>query len=928
MKKFFFILFLANILTINSVIAVSPVTPDASPEARALLNYLYNIYGKKTLSGQMWAPWGIDEISILYEITGKYPAIRGQDYIHERSNAHENQLAIEWWKAGGIPTIMWHWGAPSKGEGYEQSKMEIDIDRCFEPGTEEYKAMWADLVRIADHLTELRDAHVPILWRPMHECDGNWFWYGKGDGEQFVRLWKTMFNYFTKERKLNNLIWVLGHTGDPLSEYNPGKEYYDLAGGDTYGKGIQAPLFNKLKAMHGETVPIPYHECGTLPDPDECFKNNITWSWWMLWHTSHLSNHNKEELKRIYHHELVLTRDELPDIMGYLNIDNETVAPSAGRQMENLARGVIAIRKETDSVFIGWRLLGTEPDEIAFNVYRQSGKSKPVKLNKAPITECTYFIDGKVNFGAENSYFVKAVLKGKAHPGSKAFILKANSPAQQYINIPLKTPSGYTPNDVSPGDLDGDGEYELVLHQTGRSIDTPSSGISGIPVFQAYKMDGTLLWQIILGKNIREGAHYTQFMVADLDGDGSSEFACKTADGTIDGTGNVIGDSTKDRRNLDRASGTFYGKVLDGPEFFTVFSGRTGEALATTEYIPDRYPLNGWNGHGGNGGGDSTGNRVDRLLACVAYLDGDLPSVVMCRGYYGRSVLAAWDWRDGKLTSRWVFDSRHGEDPYSGQGNHNLSVADVDGDGKDEIIYGSMVVDDNGKGLFSTGFRHGDAIHVGHLIAGREGIQVFGAHEIETKTTGPGVTLYDAYSGAVLFKGSINKDVGRAVAADIDPSNPGAEMWWSGSDGLCNMKGEKIGENPSSTNFLIWWDGDLTRELLDGNHIDKYGKGRLFTAEDCSSNNGSKSTPALSADLFGDWREEVIFRTTDNQNLRIYTTVIPTKYRIHTLMHDPQYRLAVASQNVAYNQPPNTSFFLGTGMEKPPKSKIRHGKIK
>ena len=411
-------------------------------------------------------------------------------------------------------------------------------------------------------------------------------------------------------------------------------------------------------------------------------------------------------------------------------------------------------------------------------------------------------------------------------------------------------------------------------------------------------------------------------MVYDLDGDGISEFACKTADGTIDGVGKVIGDSTRDWRNLNKASGPYYGKILDGPEYFTIFSGATGEALATADYIPDRYPLNGWNGHGGNGGGDSTGNRVDRFLACIAYLDGNHPSVVMCRGYYGRSVLAAWDWRDGNLSSRWVFDSRDGENPYSGQGNHNLSVTDVDGDGRDEIIYGSMVVDDDGKGLFSTGFRHGDAIHVGNLDISRPGLEVFGIHEIESNTTGPGVTVFDAENGEVLFKGSMNRDVGRGVAGDIWPDNPGAEMWWAGSEGLWSMKGNRIGETPSSCNFLIWWDGDLSRELLDGNHIDKYRSGRIFTADGCVSNNGSKSTPALSADLFGDWREEVIFRTADNTNLRIFTTTIPTGYRFRTLMHDPQYRLAVATQNVAYNQPPNTSYFLGTGMQKAPEPYI------
>ncbi len=595
----------------------------------------------------------------------------------------------------------------------------------------------------------------------------------------------------------------------------------------------------------------------------------------------------------------------------------------AQRQMENLGRGVVAVHKSTDSVFVSWRMLGTEPQNIAFNLYRKTGNAAAVKLNKTPITESTNYEDSKVNFTQPNAYFVKPVLNGTEQAASKPFTLAANAPVQQYLNIPLKTPQGYTPNDASVGDLDGDGEYEIILHQTGRGRDTPSPGLTDPPIFQAYKMDGTLLWQINLGKNIREGAHYTQFMVYDLDGDGIAEFACKTADGTIDGKGKVIGDSTKDWRRLDvPPNNTFYGKILNGPEYFTIFSGKTGEALATTDYIPNRYPTAGWSGHGGNGGHDDTGNRVDRFTACVAYLDGVHPSVVMCRGYYGRSVLAAWDWRNGKLTSRWVFDSKDGENPYSGQGYHNLSVADVDGDGKDEIVYGSMVVDDNGKGLFSTGFRHGDAIHVSDLDITRPGLEVFGIHEIEEGTKGPGVTVYDAKTGETLFKGSMDQDVGRGVADDIDPANPGAEMWWSGSNGLYSIKGVRIGDAPRSTNFLSWWDGDLNRELLDGNHIDKYKGGRLLTAEGCVSNNGTKSTPALSADLFGDWREEVIFRTADNQNLRIYTTTIPTKHKIYTLMHDPQYRLSIAWQNVGYNQPPHTGFYLGSDMKTLPKPNI------
>lgn len=589
---------------------------------------------------------------------------------------------------------------------------------------------------------------------------------------------------------------------------------------------------------------------------------------------------------------------------------------SAQRQMEKLDRGVIAVRQGTDSVFISWRILGTEADDMAFNLYRKSVGNGMKKLNHHALTKGTNFVDIGINPNIDNSYCVKAIVNGKEQEESKAFTLKAKTPVQQFLNIPLKTPEGYTPNDASVGDLDGDGEYEIILHQTGRGHDNSHSGITDPPIFQAYKLNGTFLWQINLGKNIREGAHYTQFMVYDLDGDGIAEFACKTADGTIDGKGKVIGDSTKDYRNKG-------GRILDGPEYFTIFNGKTGEAIATTDYIPARGNVAGWGGKGGNGKTDNYGNRVDRFTACIAYLDGVHPSVVMCRGYYGRTVLAAWDFRKGQLTSRWVFDSKNGNNPYSGMGNHNLSVADVDGDGKDEIIFGSMCIDDDGKGLYTTGLRHGDALHVSDLDPERPGLEVFGVHENEEGTKGYGAALYDAKTGEVLWHGSDNEDVGRGVADNIDPTKYGAQMWWSGANGLFDIKGNRVGGQPRSTNFLIYWDGDLSRELLDGNHIDKYNGGRLFTANGAVANNGTKSTPALSADIFGDWREELILRSYDNQSLRIYTTTIPTEYRNYTLMHDPQYRLSIAWQNVGYNQPPHTGFYFGFGMKKAPQPNIK-----
>lgn len=591
------------------------------------------------------------------------------------------------------------------------------------------------------------------------------------------------------------------------------------------------------------------------------------------------------------------------------------------RQMENLDRGLIAVKEKGD-FYIGWRVLGTDPDNLGFNLYRKSGNKKPVLLNNSAINGATNFVDKTANPQEENTWYVKTVQNNVEKEASGSFTIASNSPDKQYLSIPIKEVKDYIPNDVSVGDLNGDGKYELIVHLTGRGKDNSFTGITDPPIFQAYTLSGTFLWEINLGINIREGAHYTQFMVYDLNGDGISEFVCKTADGTVDSAGKIIGDGSKDWRDINPNSPTF-GKILEGPEYLSVFDGRTGKVITTTEYIPERGDIGAWGGKGGNGKNDATGNRVDRFTACIAYLDGVHPSVVMCRGYYGRIVMAAWDFKDNKLTSRWVFDSKKGDNPFSGMGNHNLSVADVDNDGKDEIIYGSMCVDDDGKGLYTTGFRHGDAIHVSDLDPDIPGLEVFGIHEIEEGTKGPGVTLFSAATGNLLFSDALNEDVGRGVADNIDSTRVGAQMWWSGNPTLYDIKGNKIGEAPRSTNFLIYWDADTSRELLNSNYIDKYGKGRIFTADGALSNNGSKSTPALSADIFGDWREELILRSADNTELRIYSTTIPTTIRQYTLMHDPQYRLSIAWQNVGYNQPPHTSFYMGKGMKPAPKPNIK-----
>jgi len=321
---------------------------------------------------------------------------------------------------------------------------------------------------------------------------------------------------------------------------------------------------------------------------------------------------------------------------------------------------------------------------------------------------------------------------------------------------------------------------------------------------------------------------------------------------------------------------------------------------------------------------------VDRFLACVAYIDGKRPSLVMCRGYYTRAVLVAWNWRRDKLTRAWTFDSDDGTPGhrgYRGQGNHGLSVGDVDGDGKDEIIYGACAIDHDGNGLYTTGLGHGDAMHLSDIDPDRPGLEVFGIHERPRHPHG--ANLRDAATGKILW-GLRSGDVGHGVAMDIDPRHKGYECWASGDGlgGLYDCKGQRISDaKPRSCNMGVWWDGDLLREILDGTTISKwdYTSGRekrLLSATGCSRNNGTKSNPCLHADVLGDWREEVIWRSRDNRELRIYTTTITTNRRFHTFMHDPVYRLSVAWQNVGYNQPTQPGFYMGAGMSPPPRPRI------
>ncbi|WP_396020536.1 rhamnogalacturonan lyase [Arthrobacter sp. ISL-48] len=595
------------------------------------------------------------------------------------------------------------------------------------------------------------------------------------------------------------------------------------------------------------------------------------------------------------------------------------------RQVENLDRAPVAVLTD-HGVSLGWRMLGLDKDSIGFHVIRDG-----VQITEEPIRNSTTYIDPAGT--ALSKYVIMAVGNGN---GQDKLTDEFAPMPQNYLAIKLDKPAdgiakdgkpyGYSANDASVADLDGDGKYEVIqMWAPSNAKDNSQSGYTGNVYVDAYKMDGTKLWRIDLGHNIRAGAHYTQLLAYDFDGDGKAEVSMKTADGTTDGAGTVIGDPAADYRNSA-------GYVLSGPEYLTVFNGRTGTIMDTVDYDPPRGNVSAW--------GDGYGNRVDRFLASVAYLDGEHPSLMFSRGYYTRTVLVTYDLLGGKLVKRWKFDSDVAGAEYKGQGNHNMSVADVDQDGKDEFVFGSMTIDDDGKPLYNTKLGHGDAIHTGDLDPSRPGLETFAVHESMSQSGNRGATFRDAATGEVLWSIPAIKDTGRGAAGDIDPRYAGAEGWAVGGDAswnsprgqLMSAKGELITEKIPAANFLAWWDGDPLREIVDHDYNTSTSTGvptiskwnwetessdRLLTATGARSNNTTKGNPSLQADLLGDWREELAWPSSDSSELRIYTTTAPTRMRLRTLMHDPMYRTGVARENVAYNQPPHPSFFIGQGMETP-----------
>lgn len=584
-----------------------------------------------------------------------------------------------------------------------------------------------------------------------------------------------------------------------------------------------------------------------------------------------------------------------------------------GMQVENLNRGVVAITSGS-GVFISWRQLATDASGTGFNVYRGA-----TKLNASPLSALN-FTD--TSGTATDVYTVREVVGGVEQGASSA----GPTWAKAYKSIPVQAPpAGVTPkgeaytyelNDGAPADLDGDGSYEIIVKwQPTNAKDNSQSGYTGNTYLDAYQLDGTRMWRIDLGKNIRAGAHYTTFLAYDFDGDGQAEVMAKTADGTVDGKGVVIGSPSADHRNTN-------GYILTGPEFLTVFNGLTGAAMKTVNYLPARGSVAAW--------GDNYGNRVDRFLGGVANLDGNRPSAIFSRGYYTRAVIAAWDWRDGALTSRWVFDTDVAGSAARGQGAHWFATGDANGDGRDDIVYGAATIDSYGQLLYTTRLGHGDALHFGKFDPDRAGRQVYMIHESPSVYGATGSGMHDAATGALIWGASgSNADVGRGVCFDVDPAYPGAECWAS-RGGHRTATGALINASaPGSMNFAAWWDGDLLREVIGSVAVQKWNPATrtLSTLIDPASfgavsNNGTKANPVLTADLLGDWREEIVYRNSSNTELMVFSTTTPTATRINTLMQDPQYRGQVAAQNAGYNQPPHPSFFLGHGATSFPQAPV------
>lgn len=628
------------------------------------------------------------------------------------------------------------------------------------------------------------------------------------------------------------------------------------------------------------------------------------------------------------------------------------------RQMEKLDRGLIAIKTD-GGVYLSWRLFDSEDNifgsadkNVSFNVYRDGKKISEVATK-------TNYVDSTVG----TNYSVAPVINGVEGEKCDAVTVYNNC----YFDIPLSKPDDETiydpsnnklatysffPADCSTGDVDGDGEYEIIVKWTSHERDVGTPAYSGTVHLAAYKLDGTKLWKndIELGKNVYSSAHTVQFLVYDFDGDGKSEVICQTSLGSKDGQGKYVSNAAQtdeeikaitDKENSTADYRSSSGAITKGEEFLTVFNGETGVAMDTINLPTTRGSENGVDY------GDDFGNRSNRFVSDIAYLDGEKPYAIYLRGYYfgrngkQRTSIAGISWDGTTLSPTYRFDTQQGQEgyydgayQYVGNGNHNCTVADVDNDGKDEFITGALCMEVNDDNEFRpkwcTYLQHGDALHIGNYDPTHTGFEFFTVHEDSGTnslsgndiTLDFGMSVIDAETGNIMFHEGASDDTGRGVMANVGAG--GYYQIWSAKNSARQSNGgtdfttanSLTGRNTPSMNFRIFWDGDLYDNLLNGANITDWNgrnMSNIFSAGnyDCVSINGTKANPSLQADLFGDWREEVVYPTTNGTALRVFSTTATTDYKIKTLMQDPVYRSGVAAEQTAYNQPPHVGFYMG-----------------
>ena len=587
------------------------------------------------------------------------------------------------------------------------------------------------------------------------------------------------------------------------------------------------------------------------------------------------------------------------------------VSVSAQRMTDQLDRGLIAV-KTAAGVYCSWRIFGEEYYDVNYNIYRDG-----TKLNAEPLAVSNFVDTGG---SAGSSYTVSAVVRGQEQAQSKSVGVWE----QSYLEI---TPdhgsltSTYVPNDACCADVDGDGELEILLKFDNSSWARSSYQREGYNgeyfIIEVYKLNGKKLWWVDLGPNMADFQNNEQNIVAyDWDGDGKAEAVMRASDGTTihmaDGTEYVIGDKSK---NYLAASSSGQWFIFQGDEYLVYMNGETGQPYQVMEYPLKRLEPGetdlaaAW--------GDGYGHRSSKHFFGAPYLDGRKPSIFLARGIYTRHKMIALDVNPAthELTERWRWNCNNASSPWYGNGYHNFAVADVDWDGRDEICFGSMVIDDNGLGLSTTGLGHGDAQHHGDFNPYIHGHEIFACNEDL-----PSNNYRDATTSKIYYRKAGGSDDGRCMAGNFTNDFPGAMGFSSRDEAIsCVTNGYVDGLSKAglADNMRIYWDGDLLEECFnytDGKNtaggIYKYGKGLIYKLQGSMTNNDTKGTPCYQGDLFGDWREEVMMRTHDN-TIRIYTTTDVTPWRNYTLWHDMQYRQAMVWQMCGYNQPPHVSYFLG-----------------